>query len=139
MRYIQRVFKYFKAFAINRRNANVAFIPAKQLGVVALCRYSNWICFEESDKDSSRNSWIISSWIAYLQYYRIANINWNKLQQISEDAIKTLSNVIMQIPDISSGSDVHTATTSSLLTMTIFGIPLSGSMSAGFTFGFLKG
>jgi uncharacterized membrane protein (Fun14 family) len=25
--------------------------------------------------------------LAYLEYYQIANINWNKLQQVSEDAI----------------------------------------------------
>ena len=35
--------------------------------------------------------------LAYLQYHHIANINWNKVQQISEDAITTLSNAITQI------------------------------------------
>ena len=47
----------------------------------------------------------------------------------------------MQIPDISNGSgggDVHAATASSLA-MTSFGIPLTGSISAGFTIGFIKG
>ena len=29
--------------------------------------------------------------LAYLQSQQIANINWNKLQQISEDAITTIS------------------------------------------------
>jgi uncharacterized membrane protein (Fun14 family) len=53
--------------------------------------------------------------LAYLQYNQIAIVNWNKLQTISEDAIKMLSNVVMQIPGISSGGDVHAATTSSLL------------------------
>ena len=77
--------------------------------------------------------------LAYLQYHQIANINWNKLQQVSENAITTLSNtIIMQIPGISGGSvDTHAATTS--LAMTSFGIPLTGSMSAGFTIGFIKG
>ena len=42
--------------------------------------------------------------LAYLQYQQIANINWNKLQTVSEGAITTLSNVIIQIPGISSGS-----------------------------------
>jgi uncharacterized membrane protein (Fun14 family) len=32
--------------------------------------------------------------LAYLQYHQIANINWNKLQTVSEDAITTLSNAI---------------------------------------------
>jgi uncharacterized membrane protein (Fun14 family) len=77
--------------------------------------------------------------LAYLQYHQIANINWNKLQQMSEGTITTLSNtIIMQIPGISGGSGdgVHTATAS--LAMTSFGIPFTGSMSAGFTLGFIK-
>jgi uncharacterized membrane protein (Fun14 family) len=75
--------------------------------------------------------------LAYLQYHQIANINWNKLQTVSEDAIITLSNTVIQIQ---SSSDVHpAATASSYLAMTSFGIPLTGSMSAGFTIGFIKG
>ena len=80
--------------------------------------------------------------LAYLQYNQIANINWNKLQTVSEGAITTLSNLIIQIPGItSSGSTVdgHSAATASSLTMTSFGIPLTGSMAAGFTIGFIKG
>jgi uncharacterized membrane protein (Fun14 family) len=77
--------------------------------------------------------------LTYLQYHQVANINWNKLQQISEGAITTLSNLTMQIPGINSGSgDGHAAATASLA-MTSFGIPLTGSMSAGFTIGFMKG
>ena len=74
--------------------------------------------------------------LAYLQYQQIANINWNKLQSVSEGAIITLSNAIIQIQDISSSSDDHAAAS---LMMTSFGIPLTGSMSAGFTIGFMKG
>jgi len=79
--------------------------------------------------------------LAYLQYHQIANINWNKLQTVSEGAITTLANAAIQIPGISSssGDDVHAATTSSLVSMINFGIPLTGSMSAGFTIGFIKG
>jgi uncharacterized membrane protein (Fun14 family) len=76
--------------------------------------------------------------LAYLQSQQIANINWNKLQQISEGTITTLSNAAMQIPGISISADVHAAAASSLA-MTNFGIPLTGSMSAGFTIGFMKG
>ena len=79
--------------------------------------------------------------LAYLQYHQIANINWSKFQQVSEGAITTLSNLTMQIPGISGGSSVnssHAATTSSL-SMTSFGIPFTGSMSAGFMIGFMKG
>ena len=75
--------------------------------------------------------------LAYLQYHQIANINWNKLQTIYEGAITTLSSLITQIPGISDNS--HAATTASSLAMTSFGIPLTGSISAGFTIGFIKG
>jgi uncharacterized membrane protein (Fun14 family) len=77
--------------------------------------------------------------LAYLQSQQIANINWNKFQQVSEGAITTLSNAITQIPTISSSADGHAAVTASSLTMTSFGIPLTGSMSAGFTIRFIKG
>ena len=79
--------------------------------------------------------------LAYLQYHQIANINWNKLQTVSEGALTTVANLTMQIPSISSGtiSDNHAAATASSLVMTNFGIPLTGSMSAGFTIGFIKG
>ncbi len=42
--------------------------------------------------------------LAYLQYHQIANINWNKLQQVSEGALTTLANLTMQIPFISGGT-----------------------------------
>ena len=77
--------------------------------------------------------------LAYLQHQQIANINWNKLQTISEGAITTLSNAITQILGISSGDGHAAAASSSSLAMTSFGIPLLGSMSAGFTIGFIKG
>jgi uncharacterized membrane protein (Fun14 family) len=75
--------------------------------------------------------------LAYLQYHQIANINWNKLQQVSEGTITTLANLSTQIPGISSIDSSHAVTAS--LAMTNFGIPLTGSMSAGFTIGFIKG
>ena len=76
--------------------------------------------------------------LAYLQYHQIANINWNKLQTVSEGTITTLSNAIIQIPGFGDSSHAAAVTTSSLA-MTSFGIPLTGSMSAGFTIGFMKG
>ena len=79
--------------------------------------------------------------LAYLQYHQVAQINWNKLQQVYEEAITTLSNLTIQIPIISGGtvSDNHAVATASSLAMTSFGIPLTGSVSAGFTIGFMKG
>ena len=38
--------------------------------------------------------------LAYLQYNHIANINWNRLQAVSEGAITTLANAMTQIPGI---------------------------------------
>jgi uncharacterized membrane protein (Fun14 family) len=73
--------------------------------------------------------------LAYLQSQQIANINWNKLQQISEGALTTVANLTMQIPGIGGTSDQA----STYLAMTSLGIPLTGSMSAGFTIGFMKG
>ncbi len=73
--------------------------------------------------------------LAYLQYHHIANINWNKLQTVSESTITTLSNAIIHIPGFGDGN----AATVSSLALTNFGIPLTGSMSAGFTIGFIKG
>jgi uncharacterized membrane protein (Fun14 family) len=76
--------------------------------------------------------------LAYLQYNQIANINWNKLQTVSEGAITTLSNTIVQI--LGFGDSSYAAATASYpLAMTSFGIPFTGSMSAGFTIGFMKG
>ena len=77
--------------------------------------------------------------LAYLQQLQIANINWNKLQTVSEAGITTLSNAITQIPSISGGSvdSSHAATAS--VAMTNFGISPTGSMSARFTIGFIKG
>jgi uncharacterized membrane protein (Fun14 family) len=77
--------------------------------------------------------------LAYLQYHQIANINWNKLQTISEGAITTLSNAITQIPGISTSDGDSSYAAASSLAMTSFGIPFTGSMSAGFTLGFIKG
>ena len=52
--------------------------------------------------------------LAYLQYHQIANINWNKLQQMSESAITTLANLSTQIPGISGTADSHARCNNSL-------------------------
>jgi len=78
--------------------------------------------------------------LAYLQYHQVANINWNKLQTVSEGTITTFSNaIIVQILDFGDSSHAAATASSSSLAMTSFGIPLTGSMSAGFTIGFMKG
>jgi uncharacterized membrane protein (Fun14 family) len=72
--------------------------------------------------------------LAYLQYQQIANINWDKLQPISEDALTTLANATQQIPGFDSNGNVP-----SELIMTNLGIPLTGSLAIGFTIGFMRG
>jgi uncharacterized membrane protein (Fun14 family) len=69
--------------------------------------------------------------LAYLQYQKIVNINWNKLQAASQYALTTLANATTQIPGFNSSD--HIAALSTL------GIPLTGSVSVGFTLGFVKG
>jgi uncharacterized membrane protein (Fun14 family) len=69
--------------------------------------------------------------LAYLQYQQIVNINWNKLQAASQYALTTLANATTQIPGFNSSD--HIAALSTL------GIPLTGSVSVGFTLGFVKG
>jgi uncharacterized membrane protein (Fun14 family) len=76
--------------------------------------------------------------LAYLQYHHIADINWNKLQTVSEGTITTFSNIIIQIQSSADSSHAAAATPSSLA-MTSCGIPLTGSMSAGFAIRFMKG
>ena len=66
--------------------------------------------------------------LAYLQYQQILNINWNKLQVVSQNAVTTFANATTHIP----GSG-HTAALSNL------SIPLTGSISMGFAIGFLRG
>ena len=58
---------------------------------------------------------------------------------MAEGTITSLANLSTQIPDISGNADRHAPPTVSSLAMTSFGIPLTGSMSAGFTIGFIKG
>jgi len=69
--------------------------------------------------------------LTYLQYQQIIDINWNKLQQASQNTVTTLANATRQIPGFSGG---HASTS----TITNFGIPLTSSMSVGFAIGFLK-
>ena len=77
--------------------------------------------------------------LAYLQYQQIVNINWNKLQETSQNAVTTLSNATTQISShISNVTDSNNHTTTAL-TISDFDIPLTGSMAAGFAVGFMRG
>ena len=72
--------------------------------------------------------------LAYLQYQHIVNINWNNLQQVSQNAAITVLNATKYIPGL---TNVNGHATN--LTTSDFGIPLTGSMAVGFTLGFMRG
>ena len=69
--------------------------------------------------------------LAYLQYQHIVNIDWNKLQTVSQNAALTVLNTTNYIPGVSG----HTTN----LTMSGLGIPLIGSMTMGLATGFMRG
>ena len=71
--------------------------------------------------------------LAYLQYQQIIDINWNKLQMVSQNALIVLANTISHLPSI--GTSFH----DTAFAMSSFGIPLTGSVSMGFAVGFIKG
>jgi uncharacterized membrane protein (Fun14 family) len=65
--------------------------------------------------------------LAYLQYQQIASFDWNRIEVLASTAV---GNITAQI----SNSQEATA-----FSMSNLGIPLTGSMSAGFAVGFMKG
>jgi uncharacterized membrane protein (Fun14 family) len=65
--------------------------------------------------------------LAYLQYQQIAAFDWNRIEVLASAA---LGNVTTQITNSQDAI---------ALSMSNIGIPLSGSMSAGFALGFMKG
>jgi uncharacterized membrane protein (Fun14 family) len=69
--------------------------------------------------------------LVYLQYQQIASINWDKLEQASKGVVRTFANTITLIGTNNIGV--------SELSITDFGIPLTSSISVGFTIGFMKG
>ena len=70
--------------------------------------------------------------LAYLQYQQIVAINWNRVPQLSQNVVTTLANATTQIPGFNSGHPPD-------ISISNFGIPLTGSMSVGFTIGFMRG
>jgi uncharacterized membrane protein (Fun14 family) len=67
--------------------------------------------------------------LAFLQYQQIATINWHKL----EGAITKLATVT------TSTINDNNNNVAELAMMSNFGIPLTSSMSVGFTIGFMNG
>jgi uncharacterized membrane protein (Fun14 family) len=65
--------------------------------------------------------------LAYLQYQQTASIDWNRIEAIAGAALGNIT------AHISTNQELAT------LAMSNYGIPLTGSMSAGFAVGFMKG
>jgi uncharacterized membrane protein (Fun14 family) len=63
--------------------------------------------------------------LIYLHSQNIINVNWDKLQSVSEATLSTI------------GNSITTAEISTLIGNV--GIPLTGSLSTGFAIGFSKG
>jgi uncharacterized membrane protein (Fun14 family) len=70
---------------------------------------------------------LIIAGLAYLQYQQIAFFDWNRIEVLASAA---LGNITSQISNNQEAAG---------FAMSNFGIPLSGSMSAGFAVGFMKG
>jgi uncharacterized membrane protein (Fun14 family) len=69
--------------------------------------------------------------LAYLQYLQIININWNKLQGTSQNAVTSLADASTQISNHISNV-AEQLSCYSALAISDFGIPLTGSMAMGF-------
>jgi uncharacterized membrane protein (Fun14 family) len=66
--------------------------------------------------------------LAFLQYHQIASIHWHKVE-----------GAITKLATLTSSTINDNNNIASLATMSNFGIPLTSSMSIGFTIGFMKG
>jgi uncharacterized membrane protein (Fun14 family) len=66
--------------------------------------------------------------LAFLQYQQIATIHWNKIE-----------GTITAVANAATSTINNNLNVAALATMSNFGIPLTSSMSIGFTIGFMKG
>jgi uncharacterized membrane protein (Fun14 family) len=64
--------------------------------------------------------------LIYLQSQAVISISWDKLQSVTEVTLATITNSITDTGEISTMVDN-------------IGLPLTGSISAGFAIGFMKG
>ena len=69
--------------------------------------------------------------LAYLEYQRILNIDWHKVQAISQNGIDWVADAITHVSSTIGAS--HPGTLSNI------GIPLVSSVSAGFAVGLVRG
>lgn len=76
--------------------------------------------------------------VTYLQYQGIVNVNWDKVDTVSRNAISTLAKTATQFPGLSNHA-IAAATTTTTMMANLLGVPLTGGMAMGFAFGFMKG
>src|SRR5215467_5560276 len=69
--------------------------------------------------------------LAYLQYQRILNVDWERVQAFSQNGITWFSNALAHIS--------NTIDTNHSGTLSNIGIPLVSSVSAGFVLGMVRG
>jgi uncharacterized membrane protein (Fun14 family) len=69
--------------------------------------------------------------LAYLEYQRILNVDWHKIQAISQNGIDWVTYALTHVSSTIGAS--HQGTLSNI------GIPLASSVSAGFTIGLIRG
>ena len=65
--------------------------------------------------------------LMYLESQNIVNINWDKLQIASQNAVSTLTNAAGQIPLASSSTAIN------------FALPMTGTGAIAFAIGFMRG
>jgi uncharacterized membrane protein (Fun14 family) len=69
--------------------------------------------------------------LAYLEYQRILDVDWHKIQAVSQNGIDWVADAITHISSTMGAS--HTGMLSHI------GIPLASSVSAGFVLGMIRG
>jgi len=69
--------------------------------------------------------------LAYLEFQRIIDVNWAKIQDVSQNGLTWIGNTIIHISN-NIGSSHQVA-------LSILGIPLASSASAGFALGMVRG
>jgi uncharacterized membrane protein (Fun14 family) len=72
----------------------------------------------------------------YLGYHKVVNIDWNRIYFSVEDGLSGIVNMTSGkiSPELPSGGDQLISAA-----FTNYGIPITGSIAAGFVIGFIKG
>jgi uncharacterized membrane protein (Fun14 family) len=76
--------------------------------------------------------------LMYLEQQGMVNIKWDKINVVYHGVLSTITNTIANSTTASRGVGGSHAAASFLPTLTNLGIPLTGSMAAGFAIGFLR-